>query len=105
MADSAKIRAGFRARCNICREFQISVNIIQDSRTMNRTLLVSAFLAIALTACGKKEPAPAPAAPTPAPVAAPAPAADAAKPADTAAPAAAAPSAPAAAEKKPEEKK
>ena len=69
---------------------------------MNRTLLVSAFLAIALTACGKKEQAPAPAAVTPAPAAAPA---DAAKPADTAAPAAAAPSAPAATDKKPEEKK
>jgi predicted small lipoprotein YifL len=39
---------------------------------MNRTLLVSAFLAIALTACGKKEPAPAPAAAKPADAAAPA---------------------------------
>lgn len=47
---------------------------------MQRTLLVSALLAIALTACGKKEEAaPAPAATTPAPATAPA---DAAKPAD-----------------------
>ncbi len=49
---------------------------------MLRTLFVSALLALALTACGKKEAAaPAPAASTPAPAAAPA---DAAKPADTA---------------------
>ena len=76
---------------------------------MNRTLLVSALLAIALTACGKKEQAPAAVAPTPAPASAPVPAAaDAAKPADAAAPAAAAPAtpaAPAATDKKPEEKK
>lgn len=82
---------------------------------MNRTLLISAFLAIALTACGKKEQAPAPAAPTTAPAATPAPAAapatDAAKPADAAAPAAsapaagAAPAAPATPEPKPEDKK
>ncbi len=39
---------------------------------MNRSLLVSAFLVVALGACGKKESAPAPAASTPAPVAAPA---------------------------------
>ncbi|MEO8157659.1 MAG: hypothetical protein ABI648_07660 [Betaproteobacteria bacterium] len=72
---------------------------------MNRTLLISAFLAIALTACGKKEQAPAPAASVPAPVAAPA--TDATKPADAAAPAASAPAAVAAPamEKKPEEKK
>lgn len=70
---------------------------------MNRTLLVSAVLAIALTACGKKEQALAPAAPTPAPAAVPVPAAaDAAKPADAAPPA---PAAPAATDKKPEEKK
>ena len=70
---------------------------------MNRTLLVSALLAIALTACSKKDQTPAPAAPTPAPAAVPAPAAaDAAKPADAAAPA---PAAPAATGKKPEEKK
>ena len=68
---------------------------------MNRTLLVSALLALALTACGKKEQAPAPAASTPAPAAVPAPAA-AAKPADAAAPA---PAAPAATGKKLEEKK
>lgn len=66
---------------------------------MNRTLLVSALLAIALTACGKKEQASAPAAPAAAPVPA---AADAAKPADAAPPA---PAAPAATDKKPEEKK
>ena len=65
---------------------------------MNRTLLVSALLAIALTACGKKEQAPAAVAPAPA-------AADAAKPADAAAPAPATPAAPAATDKKPEEKK
>jgi hypothetical protein len=62
---------------------------------MKRTLLVSALLAIALTACGKKEEAAPAAAPTAAP--APAPAADAAAPATgTAAPAEQA---------KPEEKK
>ena len=77
---------------------------------MNRTIVISAFLAVALTACGKKEQAPAPAVSTPAPVAAPvtpapAPAADAAKPADATAPAAAAPAAPATTDKKPEEKK
>ncbi len=73
---------------------------------MNRTLLASALLALALTACGKKEEAPAPvstpepAVTTPAPSA---PAADAAKPADgtTAAPAPIAPADP----QKPEEKK
>jgi len=70
---------------------------------MNRTLLVSAFLAIALIACGKKEQAPAPAASTPAPVAAPA--AEVTKPADAAAPAAgAAPAAPATTDKKAEQK-
>ena len=70
---------------------------------MNRTLLVSAFLAIALTACGKKEQAPAPAAPTPAPAAAPA--AEVAKPDDAAVPApGAAPIAPATTDKKAEQK-
>jgi hypothetical protein len=50
---------------------------------MNRSLLVCALLAVALTACGKKEEAaPAPAATAPA--TAPAPATDAAKPAETA---------------------
>ena len=57
---------------------------------MNKSVLVAALLAIALTACGKKE-EPVVAAPAPAPVAAPAadaaapaaaPAADAAKPAE-----------------------
>lgn len=53
---------------------------------MNKSLLVAALLAVALTACGKKE-APAPeAAPAAAPVAAPA---AEAKPAEAAAPAAA----------------
>ena len=47
---------------------------------MLRTFFVFALLALALTACGKKEEA-APAASTPAPAAAPA---DAAKPADAA---------------------
>jgi hypothetical protein len=75
---------------------------------MNRTLFVSVLLAIALTACGKKEQAPAPATSAPAPTAAPA--ADAGKPADAAAPApAATPATPAtpdqnSAEKKPETK-
>ncbi len=67
---------------------------------MNRTLLVSALFAFALTACSKKEQAPAPAASTTAPVAAPA--ADAAKPADAAVAAAAAPATP---EQKPADKK
>jgi len=49
---------------------------------MQRKLFVSALLALALTACGKKEEAaPAPAAATPAPATTPAPA-DAAKPAE-----------------------
>jgi len=70
---------------------------------MNRTLLVSAFLAIALTACGKKEQAPASAASTPAPAAAPA--AEVAKPDDAAVPApGAAPIAPATTDKKAEQK-
>jgi hypothetical protein len=69
---------------------------------MNRTLLVSAFLAIALTACGKKESAPAPVAATPASAAAPA--ADAAKPADAPAPAAPATPEQKPADKKPEQK-
>ena len=61
---------------------------------MNKSILVAALVAIALTACGKKE-EPQVAAPAPAPVAAPAPAAA------PAADAAAAPAAaPAAAEKK-----
>jgi len=52
---------------------------------MTRTLLVSALFAVALTACGKKEEAAAPAtAPTPAATAP----ADAAKPAEATAPAA-----------------
>ena len=87
------------------------------THTMTKTTLIAAlFAAIALTACGKKEEAPAAA---PAPVAAPAPAADAAPaaaPVDAAAPAAApadaaaAPAADAAApaaatDAKPEEKK
>lgn len=60
---------------------------------MKRTLLVSALLAIALTACGKKEEAaPVPAATTAAPAVTPG-SSDVAKPADTAAP----PTAPAAA--------
>jgi hypothetical protein len=103
-ADSAKIRAGFRALPYfLARIPSLPSKTIQDSRIMNRTLLVSAFLAIALTACGKKEQAPAPAAPTPAPAAAPA--ADVVKPADAAAPAAGtAPAAPATTEKKAEQK-
>jgi hypothetical protein len=77
---------------------------------MNRTLLVTALLAVALTACGKKEQAPTPVVSTPAPVAAPAApavATDAAKPSDAtaAAPAVAAPAAPVTTDKKPEEKK
>lgn len=53
---------------------------------MKRTLLVSALLAIALTACGKKEEAaPVPAATTAAPAVTPG-SSDVAKPADTAAP-------------------
>ena len=51
---------------------------------MNKSILVAALLAVALSACGKKPEAPAAA---PAPVAAPA--AEAAKPAEAAAPAAA----------------
>jgi len=54
---------------------------------MNKSILVAALLAVALTACGKKEEAAAPAAPAPA--AAPAAPAEAAKPAEAAAPAAA----------------
>ena len=61
--------------------------LIEELLNMKRTLLVSALLAIALTACGKKEEA---AAPAQAPAAAPA--TEAAKPADTA-PAAGAPAA------------
>lgn len=53
---------------------------------MNKSILVAALIAVALSACGKKE-EPAVAAPAPAPVAAPAP--EAAKPAEAAAPAAA----------------
>ena len=48
---------------------------------MTKSILVAALLAVALTACGKKE-EPAAAAPAPAPVAAPA--AEAAKPAEEA---------------------
>ena len=48
---------------------------------MNKSILVAALLAVALTACGKKE-EPAVAAPAPAPAAAPAP--EAAKPAEQA---------------------
>ncbi len=71
---------------------------------MNRTLLVSALLALALTACGKKEEAPAPvstpepAVTTPAPSA---PATDAATPPADGTTAAPAPADP----QKPEEKK
>jgi hypothetical protein len=65
--------------------FQPSVK----GKTMNRSLLIAALLAVGLTACGEK-PAPAPATPAPAPAPAaapaPAPAPDAAK--DAAAPAA-----------------
>jgi hypothetical protein len=67
--------------------------------TMKHSLLVAALVAVALTACGKKEEAKPAAAPAPAPVAAPAPAApatDTAKPADAAAAPAAAPAADAA---------
>ena len=66
---------------------------------MKNSLLVAALVALALSACGKKEeaaPAPAPVAPpaAEAPAAAPAPAAEAAAPAPAAeAPAAAAPAA------------
>jgi hypothetical protein len=64
---------------------------------MIRTLLVSALFAIALTACGKKEEAAAPAATAPAPAAT----APAAAPADAAPATGTTP----AAEPKPEEKK
>ena len=63
---------------------------------MNRTLLVAALFAVALSACSKKEetatalpaPAVAPSLPAATPAEAPAAATDAAKPADAAAPAA-----------------
>ena len=82
-----------------------NATFIRKVLIMKQSLLVAALLAVALSACGKKEeaaPAPAPAPEAAAPAAAPAPAApaaDAAAPAAPAAPAAdaAAPAAPAAA--------
>ena len=58
---------------------------------MNKSILVAALLAVALSACGKK--AEAPAAPVAAPAPAAAPAAPAAAPAEAAKPAEAAPAA------------
>jgi len=71
-------------------------NFIDKGNHMNKSLLVAALVALAVTACGKKEEAPAPT--TEAPAAAPAPAAPApeaapAAPAPEAAPAAPAPEA------------
>jgi hypothetical protein len=69
-------------------------------KSMTRTLIVAALLAVGLMACGKEEQKPPPAAPAPAPAPAPSPAPPAdVKPAPAPAPA------PGAAEKKPEEKK